>query len=140
MLFSIIYSADVPGDSNILDFAPPNVAELWDETEDDGQYEYGYLGGDWEEGHHRKWCALLTREQFNEFVEHCGLVAENTETMGSLGAPGFGFGWSPAISFRSDDPETIQSAYVTPLPETKREQCDEKDWHRVRKAVLATYC
>lgn len=139
MLFSIIYSADVPGDSNILDFAPPNVAELWDETEDDDQYEYGYLEGEWEQGHHRKWCALLTRGQFNEFVEHCGLVAERIETRGSLGAPGFGFGWAPAISFCSDDPEAIQSAYVTPLPETRRDRCDERDWKRVRKAVLATY-
>lgn len=140
MLFSVIYSVDVPADANILDYAPPNVAELWDETEDDDQYEYGYLEGEWEQGHHRKWCALLTREQFGEFVEHCGLVAESTETMGSLGAPGFGFGWSPAISFRSDDPEAIQSAYVTPLPETSRDQCDERDWNRVRKAVLSTYC
>ena len=34
--------------------------------------------------------------------------------MGSIGAPGFGFGWVPAISFRNDDPDAIQSAYVTP--------------------------
>jgi hypothetical protein len=59
--------------------------------------------------------------------------------MGSLGAPGFGFGWAPAISFRSDDPDAIQNAYVTPIPEVERESCDERDWQRVRGAVLAVY-
>ena len=42
---------------------------------------------------HRKWVALLTRQQFDAFVSKLGLYAESTETMGSLGAPGFGFGW-----------------------------------------------
>jgi hypothetical protein len=50
MQFSIIYSADVPEDIDIDDFAPPNVDELWDETEDDSCYEYGYLEGRWENG------------------------------------------------------------------------------------------
>jgi len=138
MHFSIIYSADVPTDVDVLDFAPPDL-NLWDETEDDDQYDYGYLEGEWEHGHHRKWCALLNREQFNEFVDHCGLQAEDVETMGSLGAPGFGFGWAPAISFNSDDPEAIQNAYVTPLPEVQKETCGERDWDRVRNAVLAVY-
>ena len=71
-------------------------------TEGDGQYEYGYLEGDWEKGKHRKWCAMLTKAQFTEFVRATGLVAESTETLGSIGAPGFGFGWSPAISFRDE--------------------------------------
>ena len=59
--------------------------------------------------------------------------------MGSLGAPGFGIGWAPAISFRSDDPCAIQSAYVSPFPDTRRESCGEKEWDRVRTAVLAVY-
>jgi hypothetical protein len=138
MLFSVIYSVDVPEYQNISRFAPPNL-DLWDETEDDDQYEYGYLEGEWENGSHRKWCAVLEREQFNEFVDHCGLFAERTETMGSIGAPGFGYGWAPAISFRSDDPDAIQNAYVTPIPEVERELCDEQDWQRVRGAVLAVY-
>lgn len=139
MQFSIIYSVDVPADADVLDFAPPNVAELWDETEDDGQYDCDDLEGDWEHGHHRKWCGLLDREQFEDFLDRCRLFAETVETMGSLGAPGFGFGWAPAISFRGDDHNAIQSAYVTPLPETSKEKCDEADWKRVRKAVLAVY-
>jgi hypothetical protein len=139
MLFSVIYSVDVPEYQDISRFAPPNVEELWDETEDDDQFEYGYLEGEWENGSHRKWCAVLERDQFNEFVDHCGLFAERTETMGSIGAPGFGYGWAPAISFRSDDPDAIQNAYVTPIPEVERESCDERDWQRVRGAVLAVY-
>ena len=91
MQFSVIYSADCPADENIDDFAPPEI-DLWDQTEDDSCFEYGYLEGEWENGHHRKWCAMLTRDQFTEFVEHCGLFAEDVETMGSLGAPGFGYG------------------------------------------------
>ena len=127
MEFSVIYSADVPADTDVLYYAPPQVDELRDETEDDGQYEYGYLEGCWEGGHHRKWCAILDREQFDNFVHACGLNAEATETMGSLGAPGNGFGWAPAISFSSDDPDAIQSAYVTPLPETSKDHGDEHD-------------
>ena len=139
MQFSIIYSVDVPADVDVSKFAPANLDELWDETEDDGQYDCDDLGGEWEEGHHRKWCAILNREQFNEFIDHCRLMAENVETMGSLGAPGFGFGWAPAISFRGDDPDAYQNAYVTPVPETSKEKWDEKDWKRVRKAVFAVY-
>jgi hypothetical protein len=139
MQFSVIYSVDVPADEDVLRYAPPKVEELWDETEDDDNYEYGYLEGRWEGGHHRKFCAILDREQFEKFVDRCGLVAESTETMGSLGAPGFGFGWAPAISFHSDDPDAILNAYVTPIPEVSKEHADERDWQRVRGAVLAVY-
>lgn len=138
MQFSIIYSVDVPAEVDIDDFAPPQVDELWDQTEDDSCYEYSYLEGRWENGSHRKFVAILDREQFDAFVERCGLIAEDVQTMGSLGAPGFGFGWAPAISFNGDDPDAIQSAYVTPLPETERE-LGEREWDRVREAVLSVY-
>lgn len=72
MLFSIIYSVDVPEDEDVLDYAPPETDELWQETEGDEQYEYGYLEGRWSVGSHRKWCAVLTRDQFDEFVRRCG--------------------------------------------------------------------
>ncbi len=62
MLFSVIYSVDVPEDVDVMDHAPPHVEELWEETEGDEQYEYGYLEGRWTEGSHRKFAALLTRE------------------------------------------------------------------------------
>ncbi|MBN9519367.1 hypothetical protein J0H58_12730 [bacterium] len=104
MKFSVIYTADVPADEDVLDHAPPHVSDLWDQTEGDDQFEYGYLEGRWDGGHHRKWCAVLTRDEFDEFVRRCGLVAEDVQTMGSLGAPGVGFGWAPAISFNGDDP------------------------------------
>jgi len=138
MLFSVIYSVDCPSDEDVNGFAPPEM-DLWEQTEGDEQYELDYLEGCWENGHHRKWVALLNREQFDGFVEHCGLTAEGVETMGSLGAPGFGIGWAPAISFDGHDSNALQNAYVTPIPEVERDQCDERDWHRVRGAVLAVY-
>lgn len=138
MLFSVIYSVDCPSDEDVNGLAPPDT-ELWNQTEGDEQYELDYLEGSWENGHHRKWAAILNREQFDQFVEHCGLTAEDVETMGSLGAPGFGFGWAPAISFDGHDRNALQNAYVTPIPEVERETCDERDWERVRGAVLAVY-
>lgn len=58
MLFSVIYSVDCPEDEDVLDFAPSQVDELWQETEGDEGYEYSYLEGRWEEGSHRKCCAV----------------------------------------------------------------------------------
>ena len=114
MLFSVIYSVDVPQGISIKPYTPPQVGRLWTRTEGDEQYEYSYLEGRWEKGKHRKWAALLTRKQFDAFVEKLGLVAEDVQTMGSLGAPGFGFGWAPAISFqrrrRGRHPERLRHA------------------------------
>lgn len=137
MLFSIIYSADVPEDEDITRFAPPQL-ELWDETEE-GPTEYAYLEGEWENGSHRKWCGILTRDQFDEFVEQCGLTAESTPTMGSIGAPGFGVAWAPAISFSNDHPDCIANAFVTPIPEVERTEFNDGDWERVRDAVVSVY-
>lgn len=138
MQFSVIYSVDCPEVESIDRYAPPDL-KPWDQTESDDQHAYAYLEGCWENGTHRKWCAILDREQFDAFVEHCNLFAERCMTMGSLGASGFGFGWAPAISFTSHDPDAIQSAYVTPLSEVERESFDEQDWERVRGAVLSVY-
>ena len=136
MQFAVIYSVDVPSDGQVLDYAPPQVEDLWQQTEDDRCYEYSYLDGCWEEGHHRKWFAMLDRQQFNEFVDRCGLVAEDVQTMGSLG---IGPGIQPAIAFNGDDPDAIQSAYVTPLPETRKTDWNEHDWDRVRAAVIGHF-
>jgi hypothetical protein len=138
MLFSVIYSVDVPSNVSLKPYTPPRRS-LWTRTEGEEQYEYGYLEGRWEKGKHRKWTALLTRDQFDAFVEKLGLVAEDVQTMGSLGAPGFGFGWAPAISFNGDDQDAILNAYVTPIPEARKESYDERDWRRVREAVLNVY-
>ncbi len=134
MQFSVVYSVDVPADSDVLGFAPPDVVN-WHETEDDDQFGFGYLEGCWEGGHHRKWCAILDREQFENFVEHCGLVAKST----GLGVPGCGLGWAPSISFTSVDSAALKSAYVTPFPKTNKQPLDRNDWKRVRRAVLAVY-
>jgi len=75
----------------------------------------------------RKWCALLNREQFEQFLCQTGLVA-TSRTMGSIGAPGFGFGMAPAVSFELEDcggydiednwdPDVWCNAYVTPCPD-----------------------
>ena len=139
MQFSVIYSADVPQGVSIRDFAPPKARSLWTLTEA-GESNYRYLEGRWEKGSkHRKWVALLSRGEFDAFVDKLGLYAESTETLGSLGAPGFGFGWSPAISFTADHQDSILSAYVTPIPETTKADGDEQDWRRVRQAVLSVY-
>lgn len=139
MLFSVIYSVDVPQGVSIKPYTPLQVGRLWTRTEGDEQFEYSYLEGRWERGKHRKWTALLTRKQFDAFVEKLGLVAEDVQTMGSLGAPGFGFGWSPAISFRNDEEDAIVSAYVSPIPEIEKAAFDERDWQRVRQAIINVY-
>ena len=82
----------------------------------------------------------LDEEQFQEFVESTGLVADSTERWAVSARPGLGFGWSPAISFGDDgDDRAILNAYVTPIPETRKEGCDERDWQRVRRAVLNVF-
>jgi len=139
MLFSVIFSADVPAEVSLKNYTPPKARSLWTRTES-GKSEYAYLEGVWKRGRHGKWTALLTRDQFDEFVNKLGLYAEDVHTMGSLGAPGLGLGLSPAISFTSDDQDAILSAYVTPIPEIeKKNGGDERDWQRVRKAVLSAY-
>ena len=83
---------------------------------------------------------MLDKDQFTEFVQATGLVADSTQTLGSLGDTGFGFGWSPAIAFNDDGSDrAILNAYVTPIPETRKEQYDERDWERVRRAVLSVF-
>lgn len=91
MLFSVIYSADVPEGVNVEDYTPPQAEDLWAQTEGDEGYEYSYLENSWENGSHRKWTALLTRDQFDQFVSALGLYAEDVLTLGSLGGTGFRF-------------------------------------------------
>jgi hypothetical protein len=75
MQFSVIYSLDVPKGVSVRDYAPPQAGRLWTLTEGDEQFEYGYLEGRWEKGKHRKWVGLLTRKQFDAFVDKLGLAA-----------------------------------------------------------------
>jgi len=161
MHFSVIYSIDVPSSGPALKtFYPPGFhgrsphprreAEIgeWWKTEGDDEYGYGYLEGRWTRGRHRKLCAILNKPQFAEFVRKCGLRAEAVETMGSIGALGCGFGVAPAISFNGDgvEDDAILNAYVTPLPAKpdmepirKREPANDRDWDRIRSAVLSVW-
>jgi len=141
MLFSIIYSFDCSKRCSVSSYCPPN-RKLWQKTEGDEQADYQDVYPD---GKHRKFCAILTRKQFEKFLEQLCLTAEDVETMGSLGAPGCGLGFAPAVSFRGpDDPACEMNAYVTPLPEPlkkkkKHRQLNEDDWKRVRRAILSLY-
>lgn len=120
--YSVIYSVDWKWDKDdwtptrVHHVAPPKRYRkekglyIWQLTELDDQADGECFN------RHRKWCALLTPAEFDEFVEHCGLVMDTTPTMGSIGAPGFGFGWAPAVSFNSDSHEYWANAYVTPIP------------------------
>lgn len=148
MLFSVIYDFDCPMHKSVNEFMP-SQRRLFDMTERSDGEPSDWCGDLWDgKVKHRKLCAVLTRKQFERFLNDTGLFSENTRTMGSLGAPGCGFGLSPAISFRNDDPDAIQSAYVTPLPlayklkdleEGPRRQFTEEDFERVRSAILKLY-
>lgn len=107
--FSIIYSVDVDTGVSLDTLTPPEYRKNgWRCTE--------RVKDDDCPGRHRKYCAILNYEQFVRFLEYCNLVAERCRTMGSLGAPGFGFGWSPAVSFQNYYDNISQCAYVTPIP------------------------
>jgi hypothetical protein len=126
--FSVIYSVDVPKNMSIIPHMPCN-RKPWNRTERDDQ-----------ECKHRKLCALLTQRQFDRFVDDLGLQADETETMGSLGAPGFGVGWSPAISFTSGGQDIYCNAYVTPIPDDEEGYTnDEEGWKKVRSDILERY-
>lgn len=107
--FSIIYGIDVPKNTSLEDYTPPNYPQFWNCTES-GESE------SFNKGRHRKHCAILNWEQFLKFIEKVGLRSEKIYTMGSLGAPGFGIGWAPAVCFVGENYEVDQNAYVTPIP------------------------
>jgi hypothetical protein len=128
--FYVIYSIDVPEDSRVSDFYPKNWRKF-EITEDDGQYKYGYLEGDWEKGHHSKLVGDLSKPEFMEFVRSTGLQPEDCETMGSITE----FGHLPAISFIADmSYGAILDAYVTPYIEGRTGS--EEDWQRVKRAIM----
>ena len=142
MQFSVIYEFDCPMDHSTQRYTP-SQRYLFTMTErSDGE------PSDWcaelfnGKCKHRKLCAILTRKQFEKFIQDTGLFAKDVETMGSIGAPGFGYGCVPAISFCNDDPAAIQSAYVTPFPSfegTTGVSDSEKNWQNIRTAVIAQY-
>ncbi len=143
MRFSIIYEFDCPMTSSVRAYTFRSRSLFLTERSDGEASEW--CSDLWDsKGHHRKYAGILSRDQFSKLINQTGMWAEDVETMGSIGAPGFGFGVAPAISFRNDDPDVIQSMYVTPLidVEPKRPVTPERaelTWNRVRRAVLSVY-
>ena len=142
MKFSVIYSVDCADTEHIGQYLPHN-RKLWTLTEGNEEYEYGDI---WPKGKHRKLCAVLTKAQFDRFLSQVNIWPEDCETMGSLGAPGLGFGLSPAISFSSepeDGERAARNAYVTPIPEVcnwpEGKGFSERHWKILRKVILERY-
>jgi hypothetical protein len=146
-LYSVIYSFDIPSDQSVARWRPPERRKLWQMTEGDDQHNYlcecpedQSCDCGWRRSKHREYCGILTQEQFDAFVEDLCLHAEDVETMGSLGAPGFGYGCAPAISFNYDASEGIANAYVTPCPlEGDEFWSTEEAWKKVRRQVIEQY-
>lgn len=151
MKYSVIYTANwkraelsgPPATVKLSDMIPkPAKRGLWHRTENSNQSDY-------EDMNHGKWVAILDQAQFDEFVEHADLEAERVETMGAIGSPACGFGWSPAISFSNclggGSVDAFQNAYVTPLPNRRNGDPirtgghNERDWERVKRAILSVY-
>ena len=140
MKFSVIYDFDIMPGESVRMWKPPNL-KLWTLTEGDSEYGFDYITEEDGKGKHRKYVAMLTRPQFEKFIEHIGLCAEDIETMGSIGAPGFGWGCSPAISFSQYGEGALNcNAYVTPIPDVQRKgEWTERDFQRIRRAMLSLW-
>ncbi len=118
--FSVIYSCDFPPPpfpyENIY---PPHWRKrsIWTITESGPsdyatEYSFDTAFKGWR---HRKFCAELTLPQLIDFLWH-SRFSSTCQTMGSLGAPGHGMGWAPAVSFNCSDADCDYQAYVTPNP------------------------
>lgn len=141
MLFGVIYTINCHKKVRLHGEPwnyPPRWKKLWSITETNDEYVDEHLTLK-----HRKMCAVLTKEQFIDFVHHCYLYSEDVETGGALGAPGLGFGLSPAISFEGDNDKYSRNAYVTPIPEPAGWPDDkpfsERDWERLRRVVIDAF-
>lgn len=152
MLFSIIFTRDCAMSEPVLpsSWETKEWFKNMDETEAfDGEPDE-WCGDLWgEESRHRKWCGILNKQEFENFLCDTSLVAEAVQCMGSIGAPGCGIGIAPCISFHMIDggyqePNCIHHASVTPLPATQdgkpiKSEWAERDWERVRTAVIKRY-
>ena len=164
MLFSVIYSADVPSSEDIGRYMPARpVRRLMRKTEGNEGYEYGYLADEavkgsihysrvhrWAHGKHRKLIAIFTKRQFETFISQVGLTCTQDKTCGMLGGA-HGYGWLPALNFRldaEDYEDVIGSCYVCPLPELPLRAEGQRledvpftddDWRRVEAATIAVY-
>ena len=136
--FYVIYSFDVPADTSVKRYHPPFKSKYFPLTEcNESEVFYAEHNeyDDHNAGKHRKYAGILTRKQFDALVDAQDLHMEDIETMGSLTME---FGHLPAMSFNGYGDCAYQNAYVTPFIERKG-GCDERDWERTRKAMLAVY-
>ena len=157
-LFSIIMSIDIPIPENpfdkahatLADYSPkkrlPDQRKLWSQTEKNNST--GNPNED--EYKHAKWCSVLTKEQYQEWMDSYEMKPSTVCTMGSLGAlmppqPGYmTFEFSPAVSFDSDGRGGMVDAYVTPFvckgrkqeEPVKKDGFTERDFLRCKKAML----
>lgn len=150
LTFSLIYSFDVECEWNdagtkptrnnkqIKEFMPPaRLMKHFEQTEGDDGYEYG---GEFGPGKHRKYCAILNQEEFEEFLNHTGLRAERVNTMGAIGMPGHGYGLVPAISFENYDSRALtQNAYVLPNLTEQQAEWFERDFEKCKEWIWDYY-
>jgi len=131
--FYVIYSFDCMKTESVNQYKPPFI-KRWNCTEGNDQFDYDYLGGDWENGKHRKYCAQLDKKRFEKFIDHCNLIMEDINTMGSLTE----LGLLPAHSFHDggDSYEVIINAYVTPLVMTEGIELNEVLWEALKQEML----
>jgi len=119
MLLSCIYSFDIPYERSVNCHKPTNM-KPWTQTEDDSGYELSHLEGRWERGKHRKYTAMLTVDQFVEFLNWAELVYDCDGS--SIGTPGI-LGMTVAWTFDIQSCEDVHGGCnVTPL-------LDEYDMH-----------
>jgi len=147
MHFSVIYDVEVAQHQSIVPFRP-HRSDLWTLTEHN---LYISRATEDDTTKQRKWVALLTRKQFEAWLERMPyyFTPDSIETCGSLGAPGLGMGLSPAISWSAPDlcyefPNALYcEAYVTPIPDIcnwpNDKRFDERNWQRIRHAILHYY-
>lgn len=162
MQFGIIYTVEVANGTRLKPFVPKGnkwrCTERDDTTSELGHYDESDVPegvtdaekfGFWCFGRHRKYCACLTKKQFEAFIAHTGMTMSTVETGGSIGAPtpdGICIGNMPAVCFElRHDPHEGKgyrydlNAYVTPYPEVKRGEKRgfvDRDFERTRKAML----
>jgi hypothetical protein len=106
------YADALPSEVNQFE---PKVGS-WTQTEDDGDYEYGYLADEFgddrfREGQHRKWVAVLSDEERAALYAQF-LLDDETEdpTLGMLTE----YGHLPAVCLRPD-PMDWNAGGVTPV-------------------------
>lgn len=117
MYYGIIFSVDADKDAvddDIYQPVPTEPEGTWYKSEDD---ETEYECWPENEGWHYKWCACLSQEQMDQFMEKMCFTSI-CDTMGSLGAPqpdgDICLGMSPAFAVETDDSDAMVQAYVTP--------------------------